>query len=119
MVLADIIRTIHYLMFVYILFGPFILSRKYLAYYLFFVLFVFLDWNDFDGMCILTKLEYYFRYGTWKNESPIEGGPEFFRPFVNSLGFNLSRTEADRLNNFIFLIFWGIALIRYIRLSKC
>lgn len=119
MILADIIRGIHYLMFIFIFSGPFILSSKYLPYYLLFVLLVFFDWNDFDGMCILTRLEYYFRYGVWKNESPIEGGPEFFRPIINSLGFNLSRTEADRLNNFIFLVFFTIVLLRYIWSSKC
>ena len=119
MILADTFRAIHYIMFIFIFIGPFLLPYKYLSYYLLFVLLVFFDWNDLDGMCILTKLEYYFRYGIWESGSPTEGGPEFFRPIINNFGFNLSRSEADRLNNFIFLTFFTFALIRYIWLSKC
>jgi hypothetical protein len=110
---ADAIRLLHYLMFVVVLGGPF-LPTKYLPYYMLFILFIFLDWNDLDGMCILTKLEHYFRHGSWETTSPVEGGPEFFRPIVESLGFTLSRSEADRLNNFIFLLCWGTAFVRYV-----
>ena len=56
-------------------------------------------------MCILTRLENYFRTDEWSAKSPIEGGPEFFRPLFNQLtGYNLNRYEADRLNNTIFII---------------
>ncbi len=116
-VIADMIRILHLLMFVVVLAGPF-LPYRYLPYYLLFVWIIFLDWNDLDGMCILTKLEHYARHGTWETESPVEGGPEFFRPIAQTLGFQLTRTEADRLNNFIFLICWGAAFIRYVWFSK-
>ncbi len=112
-ILADIIRFLHYLMFIIVLGGPF-LPKKYIPYYILFVFIIFLDWNDFDGMCTLTKLENYFRYGKWSSNSPIEGGPEFFRPIVNFLGYNLTRIEADRLNNFIFLLCCITAFIRYV-----
>lgn len=111
--LADFIRLLHYSMFVVVLTGPFF-PHQYLPYYMLFVLLIFFDWNDFDGMCILTKLEHYFRYGTWEVASPVEGGPEFFRPILESFGISLSRTEADRLNNFIFLCCWTAAFIRYV-----
>lgn len=113
--LAELIKLLHILMFIYVIFGcVFITNKTYLKYYLLFLILIFLDWNDLDGMCILTRLENYFRIGEWSSKSPIEGGPEFFRPLLNKItGFNLNRIEADRLNNFIFIICWLIAFIRY------
>ncbi len=115
--IADLIRLIHYSLFIIVAIGPF-LPNKYIPYYLLFIWIIFLDWNDFDGVCTLTRLEHYFRSGYWSDKSPIEGGPEFFRPMLQSLGFSLTRLEADRLNNFIFLIFWGITFIKYIWFPK-
>jgi hypothetical protein len=112
-ILADIVRLIHYALFFVVAAGPF-LPMKYIPYYLVFVWLIFLDWNDFDGVCSLTRVEHYLRTGEWSSVSPMEGGPEFFRPIANRLGFDLTRTEADRLNNFIFLMFWGAALMRFI-----
>jgi hypothetical protein len=61
----------------------------------------------------LTKLEYYFKTGKWSFESPVEGGPEFFRPLINKLfNLKLSRIEGDRLNNFVFIMCWLIAYLR-------
>jgi hypothetical protein len=113
LLLADIVRIIHYSLFIIVAYGPF-LNRKYVPYYLIFIWLIFLDWNDFDGVCILTRIEHWLRTGEWASKSPIEGGPEFFRPIVQSFGFQITRYEADRLNNFIFLIFWGITMIKYL-----
>jgi hypothetical protein len=115
--IADLIRLIHYSLFIIVAIGPF-LPKKYIPYYLLFIWIIFLDWNDFDGVCTLTRLEHYFRAGYWSNKSPIEGGPEFFRPMLQSFGFSLTRLEADRLNKFIFLIFWGITFIKYVWFPK-
>jgi hypothetical protein len=112
--IADIIRGIHMGMFVVVMAGPFVLPARYLPAYLLFVWLIFMDWNDTDGMCILTKLEHYFRTGEWVDRSPVEGGPEFFRPLLSTFGMELTRVEADRLNNFVFLLFWGVGLVRYI-----
>jgi hypothetical protein len=111
--LANIVRGIHYLMILGVFVGPF-LPHKWLPYYMLFVLLIFLDWNDLDGMCILTKLEHYFRSGEWESSSPVEGGPEFVRPILQQFGMSLTRAEADRLNNFIFLLCWGAAFVRYV-----
>ena len=112
--LADIVKLLHIIMFIYVLLGCFLLPKKYLFYYLIFIILIFLDWNDMDGMCILTRLENYFRSGNWSSKSPIEGGPEFFRPLFNSMtGLNLGRIEADRLNNTIFIVCWLIGFWRY------
>ncbi len=116
-ILADLVRLLHYTLFVIVAIGPF-LPRRYMPYYLLFVLLIFLDWNDFDGVCILTRVEHYLRTGNWNIDSPIEGGPEFFRPILSRMGFNITKIEADRLNNFIFLLFWGATFIRYVWFLK-
>jgi hypothetical protein len=113
MLAADLVRLVHYALLPVVVSGPF-LPRKYVPYYLIFVWLIFLDWNDFDGMCILTRIEHWLRTGIWASKSPIEGGPEFFRPILLRLGFRLDRYEADRLNNFVFLMFWGITFIKYV-----
>jgi hypothetical protein len=110
--IADIIFFIHMFMFIFVFVGIF-LPKRMLPYYLLFVLLIFLDWNDLDGMCIFTKLEHYFRTGIWSTDAPVEGGPEFFRPLLQSVGINIGSAEADRLNNFLFLVAWAIAFIRY------
>lgn len=111
--LANVVRYIHLSLFFVVFSGPF-LPKKYIPYYILFMFAIFIDWNDLDGMCILTKIEHYFRVGEWQSRSPIDGGPEFFRPMANAIGITLTRSEADRLNNFIFLLFWCAAFIRYI-----
>ena len=114
--LANITRWIHLLMFVVVIGGPF-LPTRYLPYYILFIFIILLDWNDWDGMCILTKIEHYFRTGRWDSRSPIEGGPEFFRPMLQMFGISLNRIEADRLNNAIFITCSMIAFIRYVWFS--
>ncbi len=115
--LADITKWIHIFMILFVLLGHSLVPVKYLKYYIFFVLFILLDWNDVDGMCVLTKLENYFRTGNWVSLSPLEGGPEFFRPLMNRIfSLNLTRTEADRLNNFMFITCIIIAFSRSLSL---
>ena len=112
-IIANIIRLIHYLLMVFIFTGHILLPIEYIKYYLLLIVFIFLDWNDLDGQCILTRLEYYFETGHWEQKSPIEGGPEFFRPLVNKIfNLKLNRVEADRLNNFIFILCWLSGFIR-------
>ena len=110
---ADLIHYIHYLVVIFILTAHSLLPIKYLKYYLIFVIIIFLDWNDLDGQCILTRLEHYVRTNEWVQKSAIEGGPEFFRPIVNKLfNVNLTHEQGDRLNNFVFISCWGIAFYR-------
>ncbi len=112
--LADIVKYIHILLIIVVLVGPFILQKRQLKYYIYLVLLIFLDWNDFDGQCILTRIEYWLRTNQWQQSSPIEGGPEFFRPIVIRLtGKKITTLEADRLNNFLFTLCLLIAFVRY------
>jgi hypothetical protein len=114
--IADIIKYIHILMTGYVFVGHYITPIKYLKYYLLLIIFIFLDWNDYDGQCILTRLEHYFRTGIWNQKPPTEeSAPEFFRPMIQKLlNLNLTRQEADRLNNFLFMICFLLGFYRII-----
>ena len=115
LILADIVKFIHILLFVFVLVGPFILPKKHLYYYIILVILLFMDWNDLDGQCILTRIEYWLRYNQWYNQgSTSEGGPEFFRHLYTKLsGHQITSIQADRLNNFLFIGGLLIAFLRY------
>ena len=115
---ANIIQYIHYILVVYILTGYLYTPGSYIKYYLFLIIIIFLDWNDFDGQCTITGLEHYFRYGKWDGRpAEQENAPEFFRPTINKIfGINLNREEASRLNYFLFMtsfLFGFIKLLLY------
>ena len=114
-ILADIIHLFHSLLLIVLLTGGILLPKRFLSAFIIVGLLVLLDWNDIDGMCILTKLEYYFRTGEWvSSPASQEGAPEFFRPFMKRyLGLNLTRPEADRLNTWIVVMMMLIAFLRY------
>ena len=114
-IMADLVKYIHYILVIYVLTGYLYTPNQYLKYYLLFIIAIFLDWNDFDGQCVVTGLEHYFRYGTWDARPAEESeAPEFFRPIVNKIfSINLNREQASRLNNFLFM---GSFLIGFIRL---
>jgi len=122
--IADLIKYFHIFIIIYVITGFIITPIQYLHFYLLFIILIFLDWNDFDGQCILTKLEFYFRNNTnntnnTNNKSVIEGGPQFFRPLFNSLfNTNLNIYQADRLNNFLFMICFLLGFIRLIYYYK-
>jgi len=121
-ILGDIIYYIHLLLLLFVFIGNFILPIKYLPYFAIMIIIVMLDWNDFDNMCILTKLEHYARTGQWISiPSTEENAPEFFRPIIKKLtGINMTRKTASNLNNFLFLLVLLITLIRiFIKARKC
>jgi hypothetical protein len=114
--LANIIKYIHLLLIFYIFIGHQITPIKYLQYYLYLIILIFLDWNDFDGQCFLTRIEHGFRTDDW-NQKPAnqQDAPEFFRPLMNNLfNLNLTREEANRLNNFIFMLCFLFGFSRYL-----
>lgn len=127
--IADIIYYTHLLLIIYILFGFMFLPSNHLPFYIILIILVFIDWNDYDGMCILTKLEYYFRHGVWiktreqlnkiNNNKKTEEPAEFFRPLINKV-FNVELTsyEASRLNNLLFSLCLLFGFIRYVSYCK-
>ncbi len=109
---ADIINYIHIFLIIYVYTGWLITPIKYLHYYIFLIIFIFLDWNDFDGQCILTRLEFYFRTGDW---TPKES-PEFFRPMINKMfDLKLTKEEGNRLNYFSFTLCLLLGFFRFQR----
>lgn len=112
--LANTIHNLHGLLIIFIFLGNFVIHVKYLPYFAVLIIIIMLDWNDFDGMCILTKLEHYARTGEWVAKAAIEqDAPEFFRPFIYSLtGYKMTRESADKLNNFSFLLILLITILR-------
>lgn len=113
--IANFILYIHYVLITFILIGHVLLPKEYLKYYILLIIIIFLDWNDLDAQCILTRLEYYYRTGIWKQKPAIEGGPEVFRPTINKIfNINLNRNEGNKLNNFIFMLCLLIAFLRLI-----
>ncbi len=126
--MANTIFYIHMAIMIYILFGAFIIPSKYLHYYIILIILVFLDWNDIDGMCTFTKLEYYFRYGIWitrKEEAQeLEEPIEFFRPLLHTIfgiedeNHHLTPQMSSRINYFLFAFLLLIAFIRFLRYCK-
>ena len=118
--IANLINFIHKLLVIYVLVGHYLTPDPYLKYYLFLIIFIFLDWNDFDGQCFLTNLEHYFRTGSFSKVPPTsEDAPEFFRPIVNKLfNLNLTRNEGDRLNNFVFMMCFLLGFIRLLSIKQ-
>ena len=112
--LANLVYFLHLSIIIFVFLGNLILTVKYLPYLALLIIIIFLDWNDLDGMCILTKLEHYFRTGQWISQPATEeGGPEFFRPLIIKItGIDISRKAASRLNNFLFMIILLITLVR-------
>jgi hypothetical protein len=119
-IIADLIHIIHIILVLYIMSGFIITPNKYLKYYLYLIIFIFLDWNDSDGQCILTKIEHFFRTGQLTQKTAqCEDAPEFFRPEIYKMfNIKLNRIEADKINNFIFILCFLFGFIRYDAFKK-
>jgi hypothetical protein len=126
-IIADTIHYLHIVLVFYVLTGWIITPIRKIHYYILFVLFVLLDWNDLDGECFLTRLEHYFREkarngssssGNGNDDEKITisnetGEPEFFRPLMNRIfNSNLTSQEASRLNYFTFISAILLAFLR-------
>ena len=115
----NIIWFFHFIVLILIIFGWGILPKWTLKYQMFIVPLIFLDWNDWDGMCILTRLEHYFKTGKWEQKSFEEGGPEFFRPLLEKiLGKKFDRITASRINYTIFIFAWIITYFKFLKLNS-
>ena len=65
--LANILSLLHLLLILFVVIGIFIVPTKHLPLFIIFLTLILLNWTLFDGLCILTKLEHYFRYEEWYN----------------------------------------------------
>ena len=114
--IAELINYLHIVLVLYIIVGWFITPIKYIHLYLLLIIFVILDWNDFDGQCILTRLEHYYRNKNTKPVTEKNERPEFFRPLIKKwFNVNLHREESRRINYFVFM---SAFLLGFLRLLK-
>lgn len=112
LLLANVINKLHFVLVLTVLLGCFAPIR-YLPYYILFILLILFDWNDFDGMCSLTKLEHWARNDNWEARSPQEGGPGFVRSLLNNtFNLNLTAIQADKINTIVFVFGLLIAFLR-------
>lgn len=119
MIYSKIIYILHFISLIILLFSSIIFPHYTLKYQILIIPLTFLDWNDYDGQCILTRLEYYFRTGVWKQKSFEENGPEFFRPILEKIiGKKINRITASRINYVLFITSWIITYYKFLKYYK-
>jgi hypothetical protein len=106
--LANILSFIHLLLVLFVVFGIFIVPTKHLPLFIIFLTLILFSWLYFE-LCILTKLEHYFKYGEWYNPDTYKKNPEEAPGFVKSmlesiLGFKISKNITDKINHTIILL---------------
>ena len=107
--------NLHILVVAYLGLGPFITPDKYLHLHIFLTIIVLLLLLDPSGMCILTRLTYYYKTKKWNHDKQnIFNKPEFFRPlFNNCFGTNFSREIMLQFKYFIIVSVLLISFTRY------
>ena len=112
-IIADALNYLHIAFVLYIIVGWYFTPIRYIHLYLFIIIFIILDWNDFDGLCTLTKMEDYFRNNNSVKEQKEQSNAEFFRPLIKKL-FNINMTHKDstKLNYFIFMLVFLFGFLR-------
>lgn len=109
----------HIVLMIYIGIGWYVTPIKYIHFYLFFIIFLILDWNDFDGLCMLTKIEDYFRNKNSIKQQQKKEKPEFFRPIFQKI-FNVSvtREQSKRITYCILMVVFLFGLLRMLHHYK-
>jgi len=113
-IVADVIYYIHIALMIYIGIGWYVTPIKYIHFYLFFIIFLIFDWNDFDGLCMLTKFEDYFRNKNSIKQQKKQDQPEFFRPIFQKI-FNVSIT-SEQSKRITYCILMVVLLFGFLRL---
>ena len=112
-IVADALNYLHIAFVLYVIVGWYFTPVKYIHLYLLIIIFIFLDWNDFDGLCILTKIEAYFRNKDSEKEEKEQSHAEFFRPLIKKLfNINMTHNDSTKLNYFIFMLVFLFGFLR-------
>jgi len=115
----SLVYFFHFLLLIVLVFGWAIFPDYTLKYQMLIIPLTFLDWNDWDGQCIFTRIEHYFKTGQWEQKSFGEGGPEFFRPILEKItGLKFNRVSASRINYSLFIISWLITYYKFLKYYK-
>ena len=109
----------HILLLIYIGIGWYITPIKYIHFYLFFIIFIIFDWNDFDGLCMLTKFEDFFRNKNNIQQQKNKKKPEFFRPLLKKIS-NVSITyeKVRRITYCLLMVVLTLGLLRMLHHYK-
>ena len=112
-IIADALNYLHIAFVLYIIVGWYFIPVKYIHFYLFIIIFIILDQNDFDGLCTLTKIEDYFRNKNSVKERIKQHDPEFFRPIVKKLfNINMTNVHSTKINNFLLMLVFLFGFLR-------
>lgn len=112
-IIADVLHYLHISFVVFVILGWYFIPVKYIHLYLFIIIFIILDQNDFDGLCTLTKIEDYFRNKNSVKERIKQRDPEFFRPIVKKLfNINMTKIHSTKINNFLLMLVFLFGLLR-------
>lgn len=121
-IIADLLHYLHIALMIYIAIGWYITPIQYIHLYLIFIIFVILDWNDFDGICSITIYEDYFRSKNSvkkQTEQKEESSPEFFRPLLNKLlNVNVTREDSKKITYIALMVVMLLGLLRLLYYYK-
>jgi len=118
-IVADIIHYMHIVLMIYIGIGWYVTPIKYIHFYLFFIIFLILDWNDFDGLCMLTNFEDYFRNKNSIKQQQKQEKPEFFRPILQKIfNINVTREQSRRITYCLLMIVFLLGFLRMLHHYK-
>lgn len=89
MLLVTIIRFIHFILLLFIIFGAILLHSSKLIKYMLFIIATLIHWVIFKGKCILT---------IW--EEKLTGNPDlepFNKRVIESIGINVSQKKLNKI----------------------
>ena len=100
---ADIIKLLHLLFGLFVLYAPFAKNKQYVLLYVLMMPFLFWHWSINDDTCALTEFEYRLR-GIQKKES-------FFHNLISPI-YKMENTVINKLAKSIMLLLFYISLYR-------
>lgn len=100
---ADLIKILHILFGLFVLYAPFAKDKHYVAFYVVMMPFLFWHWSINDDTCALTEFEYRLR-GIDKKES-------FFHNLISPI-YKMENTKINQLAKSIMLLLFYICLYR-------
>ena len=115
-IIADALYYMHIGILIYIIIGWYVTPIQYIHLYLIFIIFIILDWNDFDGICSLTIYEHYFRTKNNVKEKKEKSSPEFFRPLlskISNISITLEQTKKITYIGLMIAMLLGLLRLLY------
>ncbi|HEY2446954.1 MAG TPA: hypothetical protein VGI20_14555 [Rhizomicrobium sp.] len=106
---------LHLAIMLFIIGGWALPSRGGLLFYLCFLPLVALQWQLNRNSCVLNNLESLMRTRRWRDAANEEEGAWFLNLTRNLLGLEVRAAHMDIFIYAMLLLFWGLALARFLR----